>query len=362
MPDLRIAVIGAGFMAQTAHIRCFQLAEGAEIVGLASGRPTLCASVAEKFGIPKLYGNWQEVAADPEVDAALVLLPPEYNPDICCGLLQAGKHVFAEKPMALSLAQARRMADCAKEADRILMLGFMKRYDSGIERAKQIWDDLVVTGEMGEMTCARAWCLLGGNWTANIERLIPVIKCEDPQGEKPMADVGPDWLPAKLAADMPGFGSPYYFFNHVHSHNVNLLRHFCGDEYEVTYADFRHRTKVAHVAYGDALVTIETGPGTSAYAFEEGMRIYFTKGWLEIIPPPPLLMQGAAQVNLYRGGEIMSYTQPMGEWDWSFRRQAQHFVACVQSGTEPRSGGADSVGDMAMVEAIFKRATELGTL
>jgi len=143
---------------------------------------------------------------------------------------------------------------------------------------------------------------------------------------------------------------------------VNLLRHFCGDDYQVKYADFRHKTKVAHLSYGEALVTIETGPGISAYAFEEGMRVYFTKGWLEILPCPPLLMQGSAQVKLYRGGEIMSYTEPMGDYDFSFRRQAQHFVDCVKSGTEPRSGGADSVGDMAMVESIFKCATELGTL
>jgi len=362
MSDLRIAVVGAGFMAQSAHISCFQLAEGAEVVGLASGRPNLRQAVASRFGIPKQYADWQEVAADPDVDAALVLLPPEYNPDICCGLLQAGKHVFAEKPMALSVAQAQRMADCAKEADRLLMLGFMKRYDTGVERAKQIWEDLVVSGEMGEMTCARAWCLLGGNWTANLERIIPTIKCDDPQEAKPVADKGPDWLPEHIAKDMPSFGSPYYFFNHVHSHNVNLLRHFCGDDYQVKYADFRHKTKVAHLSYGEALVTIETGPGISAYAFEEGMRVYFTKGWLEILPCPPLLMQGAAQVKLYRGGEIMSYTEPMGDYDFSFRRQAQHFVDCVKSGTEPRSGGADSVGDMAMIESIFKCATELGTL
>ena len=119
---------------------------------------------------------------------------------------------------------------------------------------------------------------------------------------------------------------------------------------------------MAHLSYGDALVTIETGPGISAYAFEEGMRVYFTKGWLEILPCPPLLMQGAAQVKLYRGGEIMAYTEPMGDYDFSFRRQAQHFVDCVQSNTEPRSGGADSVGDLAMVESIFKCAVDLGTL
>jgi predicted dehydrogenase len=368
MPDVRLAIIGAGFMAQTAHIRCFQLAQGARVVGLASDRPQLRAAVAARFGIPRQYESWRDVCADPEVDAAVVLLPPECNPDITVALLQAGKHVFCEKPMALSLAQAERMAAAAEGRGRAsagptrLMLGFMKRYDTGIERAKALWDEWGASGELGKLVTARAWCLLGGNWTANIDRLIPILRTDEPHGCKPIADHGPEWLPECLAEKMPTFGSPYYFFNHVHSHNVNLLRHFLGDDYEVTYADFRHRTKVAHLAYGDALVTIETGPGISAYAFEEGLRLYCEQGWMEIIPPPPLQMQGCASVKVYRGGEMMSFQQPMGEYDWSFRRQAQHFVDCVRDEVEPRSGGRDSVGDLAMVEAIFRQATELGTV
>lgn len=361
MSDLNLAVIGAGFMAQTTHIPCFQRISGASVMGLASGRPTLRQQVAARFHIPKQYASWEEVAADPAVDAALVLLPPEYNPDVCCGLLEAGKHVFAEKPMALSHAQAQRMADCAAAAGKILMMGFMKRYDSGIQRAKAIWDEWQASGEMGQLVCGRAWCLLGGNWTANIERLVGIIKTDDPQSEKPVADKGPSWLPEKFSAPMPGWGSAYYFFNHVHSHNVNLLRHFCGDDYVVSHADLRHKTKLAHLVYGDAVVTLETGAGVAAHGFEEGLKLFLEKATLEILPPPPLLMQGGATIRIYRGGEAREYCEPLGEWDWSFRRQAQEFVDCVREDRQPVSGAADSVGDLGMVEAIFRCATAAGT-
>lgn len=360
MPDLRLAIVGAGFMAQTAHIRCFQLAQGAQVVGLASGRPQLREQVARRFGIPQQYGSWEEVAADPAIDAAVVSLPPEYNPDVCCGLLEAGKHVFAEKPMALSFAQAQRMAQTSARAGRLLMLGFMKRYDSGVQRAKAWWDAHVATGEMGALVCGRVWCLLGGNWTANIERLVETIRTDEPQVPKPIADTGPDWLPASLAAGMPGFSSLYYFFNHVHSHNVNLLRYFCGDEYEVIHADLRHRTRLAHLAYGDAVVTLEVGTGISAHGFEEGLKLYLEKATIEVLPPPPLLMQGAARVSIYQGGSGQEFSQPMGEWDWSFRRQAQEFVDCVREGREPVTSAALSVGDMRMVEDIFRCAVDRG--
>lgn len=360
MERIRIAVVGAGFMSQAAHIHCFQLAEGADVVGLASGRPKLRAAVAKRFGIPREYESWQDVAADPEIDATVVSLPPEFNPDVVCGLLEAGKHVFAEKPMALSLRQAQRMADAAEATGRILMMGFMKRYDTGIERAKKFWDEVVAGGEMGVVICGRVWCLLGGNWTANQQLLVPILRTDEPQAPKPVADRGPDWLPEKLGRGVLGFESLFYAFNHVHSHNVNLLRHFLGDDYEVTWADLRHRTKIAHLRYGDALITFEVGGTTSAYGFEEGMRFHFERGWMEILPPPPLLMQGAARVRIYRGGETMELSQPMGDWDWSFRRQAQHFIDCVRSGRQPLSSAASSVGDLAMVEAIFRRAVEAG--
>lgn len=356
---LRLAIIGAGFMAQAAHIRCFQLAKGADVTTLASGRPLLRQAVAERFCIPRQVTTWQEVATDPNIAAAAVLLPPEYNPDVCCGLLEAGKHVFAEKPMALSLKQAHRMSDAAAAAGRLLMLGFMKRYDPGIERARKFFDEVVAPGEMGALTCARVWCLLGGNWTADQELLVPILRTDEPHAAKPVADRGPDFLPPKLAGgDTPGFDSPFYLFNHVHSHNMNLLRHFLGDEYEVTHADLRHKTKVALLRYGDAVVTFEVGPGISAYGFEEGMKLYFERGWIEILPPPPLQMQASARVMIYRGGDLTELAQPLGGWDWSFRRQAQHFVDCARDGRQPRTSAEDSVGDMAMVEAIFRQAVD----
>jgi predicted dehydrogenase len=362
MDKVRIGIVGAGFMAQAAHIRCFQLAEGAEVLALASSRPQLREQVAQRFGIPRQYETWVQLATDPDLDAAVVSLPPEYNPDVVCALLDAGKHVFAEKPMALSLRQAERMADSAARSQRLLMIGYMKRYDPGVERAKQFWEEVVAPGQMGELVCGRAWCLLGGNWTANQHLLVPILRSDEPHVPKPVADLGPDWLPDRLREGMPGFASPFYAFNHVHSHNVNLLRHFLGDQWEVVYADFRHRSKVIHLRFGEALVSLEVATGISAHGFEEGMRLYFQRGWIEILLPPPLLMQGAAQVTVYRDGERQELWQPLGEWDWSFRRQAQHFVDCVRQGYQPRSSGADSVGDLRMVEAIFQRALQLGTI
>ena len=53
-------------------------------------------------------------------------------------------------------------------------------------------------------------------------------------------------------------------------------------------------------------------------------------------------------------GELLEINPPI---DWAFRRQAEHFVACVRDGTEPRSGGRDALEDMRLMEEIFRKMT-----
>ncbi len=361
MRQVKLGFVGAGFMTQLAHLPCFSAIEGCRVVAIASSRPKLRDMVARKFGIPKQYDSWPELAEDPEIDAVAAILPPEFNPDIACALLSAGKHVFIEKPMALSAVQAERMAEAAARAGKLLMVGYMKRYDPAVERAKQFWDDYVAAGKLGKIVSIRAWSMRGGNWTANIERLFPVLRTDEPFAPKPIADLGPNWLPENLRQGMPGFASPYYDFLHVHSHDVNLLRFFMGDDWQVVHADFRHHNRLVHVRFGDVLASFETTSNASVHGFEEGIKFYFEGGWLEVLLPPPLEMQGQAAVRAYIDAD-KTELRLLGEWDWAFRRQAEHFIQCIRGETQCRSDAADSAGDLRLVEAIFKRAVEDGTI
>ena len=127
MSSIRVGFVGVGMMSQVCHIPCFQQAEGCEVTALASSRPGMLGQVAERFGIGKRYASHAELAADTDIDLAAVILPPEYNPQVCIDLLEAGKHVFCEKPVSLAVADAERMEAAAQAAGRLLMVGFMKR-------------------------------------------------------------------------------------------------------------------------------------------------------------------------------------------------------------------------------------------
>src|SRR6202034_351865 len=100
-------------------------------MALAEVRPELGEEVAPRYGIPKVYRSHEEIAADPEIEAVGVSGPYSLQGKIAEDLLRAGKHVFMEKPMAVSLRRAESMLNVVRSDKARLMVGYMKRYDSG---------------------------------------------------------------------------------------------------------------------------------------------------------------------------------------------------------------------------------------
>ncbi len=349
MSDVRVGFVGAGFMAQLAHITCFQQAEGAEVTAIASSRPKLLVQVANRFFIDKRYPSYQEIGQDPDIDLAAVIVPPEINVRICTELLEAGKHVFCEKPVAISAADARRLADAAKAAGRHLLVGFMKRFDAGVQAAKNVVSEWQSSGEAGNLLYARVHSFIGGDWTANIEGLFPVIKTDEPMSTKEHGHF-PEWLNAEEARSW----SPYYFFNHVHSHDMDLIGFFLGSDFEVTYADWSHEAKFAALDFAGTPATIEVGKCSENHRWDEELAIYFEGGSVHISLPPPMLVNMPAVVKVYYMGDRQEVCDVHARYSWSFLNQAQNAVDVVARKAAPICTSDDGLAQLRMIEAIFK--------
>ncbi len=106
---IRVGIVGAGANTRLRHIPGFRQIPGVEITGVVNSRPESTASVAAEFGIPKTYARWEDLIADPEIDAVQIGTYPNLHAAITCAALQAGKHVLCEARMAASLADAQQM-------------------------------------------------------------------------------------------------------------------------------------------------------------------------------------------------------------------------------------------------------------
>ena len=104
---IRVAVLGLGF-GQAVHVPAFRAA-GAEVVAIAGSTAERAKAVAERLRIPRAVGGWRELVDDPMIDALSIALPPAVQAEVVVAAAATGKHVFCEKPAAVTVAQAEAM-------------------------------------------------------------------------------------------------------------------------------------------------------------------------------------------------------------------------------------------------------------
>jgi len=140
---LSTANIGTGKV-----IPAMQLGKHCSITAIASRDLDRARAAADRLGIPKAYGSYEELLADPEIDAIYNPLPNHLHVPWSIRALEAGKHVLCEKPIALTAAEAQKLLDAARERPRLkVMEAFMYRHHPQWQRARQ----LVADGRIGEL-------------------------------------------------------------------------------------------------------------------------------------------------------------------------------------------------------------------
>ena len=347
MEPIKLGYVGCGFMAQKVHIPNFTSLPNCELIGLAEVRPELGRKVQQRWGIPRRYTDHTELAADPEIEAVAVSADFALQGEIAKDLLSAGKQVFMEKPMAVSVQQAASIVAAGKAAGTKLMVGYMKRYDAGNELVRSKVDQFRATGELGGLTYVRnhGFC---GEWICNLD--TPMITSDVPKPDAPAQT--PDWLPSEWVR-------PYLSYLQQYTHNINLLRWFldAGDQAQVKHVDLDDNGYSGIVIFDMAgvRVTLETGR-VSHYRWDEHTQIYFEDGWVHTWAPPLLLKNTPAEVEIYRAGETQEISRPIPKpnWTWAYRRELEHFIENVRNDTPFRSSGEDTLTDVRLFEDIYR--------
>lgn len=112
---IRVGIIGTGF-GEKVHLPAFRSDKRFRIVAVASRTFSHAKNASRRHGIPRGYDDWKKIVDDPEVDAVSIAVPPRWQPTIAQTALERGKAVFCEKPMALTVREARKMLNAAKRS------------------------------------------------------------------------------------------------------------------------------------------------------------------------------------------------------------------------------------------------------
>lgn len=318
---LRWGIMGCAQIATGSVMPAIQESETGVIQAVASRGLDKSSAVAAEFGIEKAYGSYEELLADPDVDAVYIPLPNHLHCQWVIRAAEAGKHILCEKPIALDSREAADMVEACRKAGVILAEAYMYRHHPRINELQEI----IASGEIGELRSIR------GTFTYNDATDTSNIRFKSAWGGGSLYDVGCYPLTAArlLFGAEPEAVTVQALFSPEHD-NVDMM--------------------------ASGLVEF---PGGRGLIFDCGMWAYNrqllevlgTEGRIEV-PMPFNARFDDAEFFVYGGGEPRR-VEPTGANPYV--QQADHFAAAVFSGIR-WIAEEDPVLNMRLIESCLESA------
>ena len=352
---LRVGVIGLGTIAQIMHLPYLSsLSEEFSIVALSDVSPGTLKAVAVQYGVPedRRYLDFQDLVVS-DLDAVFVLNGGSHAPQIVAAL-EAGRHVFVEKPLCFTLREADEIEAARQRSGRVVMVGYMKRFDPGFQLGRR------VVREMNP-------CYIQINTLHPSEGQYIGI-----HATFRTSDV-PDAVAAQLLEDTnrlldEAVGSisetlRFVYFDVLLGsmvHDVNCLRALVGEPEEVMFAEiwpkdsrtptittvFRHKEDLRTVytwSYLDDLR--DYFEEIAVFSNSERVRIQFPSPFLKHWPTPVVH-------QAMRDGAMVESRIEVSH-DEAFREEVRAFHAYVREDASPITDVADARADIALLQRVM---------
>ena len=317
---MRIGILGAARIAPMALIKPAKDRGDVVVAAVAARDKARASEFAVKHGIAAAYGTYEELIADPELDAVYIALPNGLHGRWIRAALEAGKHVLCEKPFTANAAEAADVAARAATSDRVVMEAFHYRYHPMARRIEEI----IASGELGKL-----------------ERVEATLCYPLPR----FSDIRYDYALAGGATMDAG------------CYTVHMARTFGGGVPEVVSAQAKLRDRRIDRAMTAELRFAGGHTGRihcsmwSANLFQMSAKVVGERGELRATNPvmPQLFHRLAVRSAAGKRAERFS-RRP------SYGYQLDAFAGAVLRGEPVKTSPADSVENMTVIDAIYTAA------
>ncbi len=204
MQKVKWGVISVAKIGTQKVIPAMQRGEWCEIAAIASRDLGRAEETAKELGIPQAYGSYEQLLADPEIEAIYNPLPNHLHVEWSIKAAEAGKHVLCEKPIGLNTAEASKLVSAKERAGVLMQEAFMVRFHPQWKRAREI----VRSGEIGELRAVQGFFSYFNNDPANIRNQVAIggggifdIGCYPVVGSRYLFEAEPTRVVALLERD-----------------------------------------------------------------------------------------------------------------------------------------------------------------
>jgi predicted dehydrogenase len=352
MSKLRVGFVGSGEVTQLLHLPALnQLREQFTVTALCDVSPATLANVADHWRIPHRTDDYRALVALEEVDVVVVANPNAYHAAVALAALQAGKHVMIEKPMCMTLREADEIIAATAASDRIVQVGYMRRY------APAFGEACALVKKLGQIKLARVHDVLGSNslFSQNtnwIERA----------GDTPAAILAEgralnDALITEAVGDVtPDLRNAYGLLLGLSSHDISAMRELLGRPRRVLYAAARAGGLYLSAAfdYGDFVCQFETGTDNIA-RFDGHLEVFSANQVIRVQYDTPYVRNLPIRLTVTeangRGGVSERVENPV--WGDPFVAEWQAFHANVMGGLSPKTTPADFRQDLELFQQMI---------
>jgi len=360
-PRVRVGVIGCGMVAQAEHLQnLLQLSDRFEIAALADPSATVRDAMAARYAVSRVYEDYAALLDAGSLDAVVISAPAATHAEITIAALDAELHVFVEKPLCITLADADRIVAARDRAERVVQVGYMKRYDPAWER---MLAELPASAD--ELRYIRVMChdpewvpfFAEGDIVKGADVSSAVIeatkRAEEEQVEEAVGDGSP---PAVFAFSDAYLGSMVHDVNVVHG----LLERL-GEPVPVQvvgaawWNEGRAITGSVRLANGarwdSAWIQL-----LDIREYREQVAFYFRDSLRQLIFPSPWLRQSPTRYERSEADGLDRVLRVFESHREAFVQELVHFHACITQATECRTPPEQARVDIDLLTRMFLAA------
>ncbi|MCT4618225.1 MAG: inositol 2-dehydrogenase [Marinisporobacter sp.] len=256
---MKVGIIGAGRIGKVHSQSIMNHIPEVEIKAISDVYVEAAKEWAEKMGIPTATSDYKEILNDPEIDAVLICSSTDTHAQISIEAAQAGKHIFCEKPVDLSVEKVEAVLEEVKKAGVKFQVGFNRRFDHNFSKVKELID----AGKVGD---------------------LHIVKITSRDPAPPPAEY------VKVSGGM---------FLDMTIHDFDMARFLVGSEVEEVYVSAAVRvdpaigeagdvdTAVINLKFADGTIVVIDNSRKAAYGYDQRVEVFGSKGKVEVANDTP---------------------------------------------------------------------------
>lgn len=344
MNKLKVGIIGTGSISEL-HIAAYLKNNNVELYAFCDLDETRLKYMAEKYDIKHTYTDMNEMLLLKELDAVSVCTWNSAHAPCTIAALNAGKHVLCEKPMSVSEEDAKAMKEAADNNNKLLMVGFVRRYGNDCKILKEFID----TDYLGDIYYAKATYLRRkgnpGGWFGDKSR----------SGGGPLIDLGVhviDLVRYLLGNPKPisVYGATFYkLADRKNIRGKKFYQSTSANDHDI--CDVEDLASAMIRFDNGAVLSVETSFSLNIKNDEGKIELFGTKGGAKLNPE----LEIYNELNDYLSNITLDAETALS-LDGLFDNEINHFVSCLTDGTPCISTAEDGIDIMRILDAIYESA------